>query len=190
MLLLQLQQLRESYIGPFHATDLFWYLLKTSENQRFPDVFRGYQRRPVAWNGLTHHLKLHAGEKPSKCIFLITVAHEIFERRFLLGFVQAENINVKYAIFVVLRKAIWNVNSINMLVKEPVAVDIAIIFVQEDISWNFMKDYIGIKFYSSAYCEIFISRKYLSSIWEHTLRHSFNINSVVTVVHRSIPEIM
>ena len=120
------------------------------------------------WHGLTHHLKLHAGEKPSKCIFLITVAHEIFEWRFALGFVLAENINVKYVIFVVLRKAIWNVNSINMLVKEPVAVDIGIIFVQEDISWNFMKDYIGIKFYSSGYCEIFISRNYLSSIWEHT----------------------
>ena len=26
--------------------------LKTSENQRFPDVFGGYRRRPVAWNGL------------------------------------------------------------------------------------------------------------------------------------------
>ena len=39
-------------INPFYATDLFWYPLKTSENQRFSDVFRGYQKRPVAWNGL------------------------------------------------------------------------------------------------------------------------------------------
>ena len=39
-------------INPFHATDLFWYPLKTSENQRFSDVFRGYQKRSVAWNGL------------------------------------------------------------------------------------------------------------------------------------------
>ena len=38
-------------INPFHATDLFWYPLKTSENQRFSDVFRGYQKRSVAWNG-------------------------------------------------------------------------------------------------------------------------------------------
>ena len=41
-------------INPFLATDLFWYPLKTSENQRFrfSDVFRGYQKRSVAWNGL------------------------------------------------------------------------------------------------------------------------------------------
>ena len=40
-------------VNPFHATDLFLYLLKTSENQRFCDVFRGYRKRSVAWNGLT-----------------------------------------------------------------------------------------------------------------------------------------
>ena len=39
-------------INLFHATDLFWYPLKTSENLRFSDVFRGYQKRSVAWNGL------------------------------------------------------------------------------------------------------------------------------------------
>ena len=31
----------------------FYTPLKTSENQRFSDVFRGYRKRPVAWNGLT-----------------------------------------------------------------------------------------------------------------------------------------
>ena len=31
-------------INPFHATDLLWYP---------PDVFREYQKRSVAWNGLT-----------------------------------------------------------------------------------------------------------------------------------------
>ena len=40
-------------VNPFHATDLFWYLLKTSENQRFSDIFRRYQKRSVVWNGLT-----------------------------------------------------------------------------------------------------------------------------------------
>ena len=39
-------------LNPFYATDLFQYSLKTSENQRFSDVFRGYRKRPVAWNGL------------------------------------------------------------------------------------------------------------------------------------------
>ena len=37
---------------PFHATDLFWYPLKTSENLWFSDVFRGYQKRPASGNGL------------------------------------------------------------------------------------------------------------------------------------------
>ena len=40
-------------INPFHATDLLLYPLKTSENQRFSDVFRGYQKRSVVRNGLT-----------------------------------------------------------------------------------------------------------------------------------------
>ena len=40
-------------VNPFHASGLFWYPLKTSENLWFSDVFRGYQKRTVAWNGLT-----------------------------------------------------------------------------------------------------------------------------------------
>ena len=39
-------------VNPFHATGLFRYPLKTSEKQRFSDVFRGYRKRPAAWNGL------------------------------------------------------------------------------------------------------------------------------------------
>ena len=35
-------------INPFHATDLFWYPLRTSENLWFSDVFREYQKRSVA----------------------------------------------------------------------------------------------------------------------------------------------
>ena len=34
------------------ATDFFLYLLKTSENFWFFDVFRGYWKRPKVWNGL------------------------------------------------------------------------------------------------------------------------------------------
>ena len=34
-------------INPSHATNLFWYPLKTLENRRFSDVFRGYQKRLV-----------------------------------------------------------------------------------------------------------------------------------------------
>ena len=39
-------------IHPFHATDLFCYPLKTSENLWFYNVFREYWKRSVAWNGL------------------------------------------------------------------------------------------------------------------------------------------
>ena len=38
-------------IYPFHTTDLFLYPLKTLENPWFSDTFRGYWKRPVAWNG-------------------------------------------------------------------------------------------------------------------------------------------
>ena len=38
---------------PISTTGLFLYFLKTSENQRFSDVFEGSENRPVAWNGLT-----------------------------------------------------------------------------------------------------------------------------------------
>ena len=41
-----------SLINAFHVTDLFLYPLKTSENFWF-SVFRGYRKRPVAWNGLS-----------------------------------------------------------------------------------------------------------------------------------------
>ena len=46
------------WFSPFHATDLFWYSLKTSENLWFSDVFRGYQKRSVALNGLTRMIFL------------------------------------------------------------------------------------------------------------------------------------
>ena len=32
--------------------------MKTSENQRSSDIFRGYQKRPVAWNALTEYFFL------------------------------------------------------------------------------------------------------------------------------------
>ena len=50
--------------NPFHATDLFWYPMKTSENQRFSNVFRGYQNRSVTWNGLTHLLPALSFDSP------------------------------------------------------------------------------------------------------------------------------
>ena len=41
--------MHKTHLKPFHATELFWYPLKSSENHRF---FRGYQKRSVTWNKL------------------------------------------------------------------------------------------------------------------------------------------
>ena len=35
-------------VNPFHVSVFFLYPLKTSENQRFSDVFIGYRKRPAA----------------------------------------------------------------------------------------------------------------------------------------------
>ena len=50
LLLLHVSRLYQA--NPFHTTSLFLYPLKTSKNLCFSDVFRGYRKRPVAWNGL------------------------------------------------------------------------------------------------------------------------------------------
>ena len=39
-------------INPSHANVQFRYTLKTSENQRFTEVFKGYRNGTLAWNGL------------------------------------------------------------------------------------------------------------------------------------------
>ena len=38
-------------MNPFYAPGLCLYPLKTFENHRFPDIFRDYRERPVAWTG-------------------------------------------------------------------------------------------------------------------------------------------
>ena len=58
--------------NPFHVTGLLRYPLKTSENQRFSDVFRGYWKRPVAWNGLRCSTFLDLGK--SKILSKTTLA--------------------------------------------------------------------------------------------------------------------
>ena len=40
-------------INPLQANVPFLYPLKTSENQKFSDIFRGYRKGTLAWNGLT-----------------------------------------------------------------------------------------------------------------------------------------
>ena len=43
-------------LNPFHATGLFLYPLKISENLWFSYVFRGYRKRPVTWNRLVGYV--------------------------------------------------------------------------------------------------------------------------------------
>ena len=43
-------------LSTFHATGLLLYPLKTSENLWFSDVFRGYRKGPVTWNGLNQYI--------------------------------------------------------------------------------------------------------------------------------------
>ena len=44
-------------LNPFHDTALFLYPLKTSENQKFSDFFRGYRKKTVAWNRVIYEKK-------------------------------------------------------------------------------------------------------------------------------------
>ena len=48
------------FVNTFHATGLFLYPLKTSENLWFSDVFEGYRKRLVAWNGLIWERNLNS----------------------------------------------------------------------------------------------------------------------------------
>ena len=61
-------------LTPFHATDLFWYPQEASENQRFSDVFRGYQKKSVTWNGLIGKLclkKFHLREIQGRALLYV-----------------------------------------------------------------------------------------------------------------------
>ena len=68
------QQHKHTSFNPFHTTGLFRYPLKTSENQRFPDIFRGYRKRPVTWNGLKVFSKLQVLRILGKSIFCLTIS--------------------------------------------------------------------------------------------------------------------
>ena len=54
------QNTSKRLLNPFHVTGLFLYSLKTSEYLRFSDVFKGYRKRQVAWNGLIQILQFKA----------------------------------------------------------------------------------------------------------------------------------
>ena len=47
--------------NPFHATVIFQYPLETSEDLWFSDIYKGYRKRPEAWNRLINAklLRIH-----------------------------------------------------------------------------------------------------------------------------------
>ena len=51
------RDLRHEKIKPFSTNIPFLYPLKTAENQRFSDVFRGYRNGTLVWNWLITFLK-------------------------------------------------------------------------------------------------------------------------------------
>ena len=61
--------IKSLFINSFHATGLFLYPLKATENLWFSDVFRGYREGLVVWNGLTNwqseskHVEMHIRER-------------------------------------------------------------------------------------------------------------------------------
>ena len=60
---------RGNLLNPFDATGFFRYPLKTSENIWFSDVFRGYRKRPVAWNRLRSKNKYFTKSwLPERCL--------------------------------------------------------------------------------------------------------------------------
>ena len=63
-------------VNPFHANGLFRYSLKTSENQRFSDVFREYRKRPMAWNGLRNFMNFNVHQ----CSYFYLVESDFLQK--------------------------------------------------------------------------------------------------------------
>ena len=97
-----LKELQES-INPFHGTGLFLCPLKTSENQRFSDVFKGYRKRPVVWNRLKKFLCISSAEMFGNYSTSI-ISFTFWERH--------------YFIIVILRRYKIHVNKIQFLLQE------------------------------------------------------------------------
>ena len=60
-------------INPFHASVLFLYPLKTSENLWFSDVFRWYRNSTVVWKRLSHFISLVSFYNPWKLCWVSDV---------------------------------------------------------------------------------------------------------------------
>ena len=73
-------------INAFHVTGLFLRPLKTSENQRFSDVFMGYRKRQVTWNALKNtEMKWHTDLKYAQENFFILRKIFMVYNEFLSG---------------------------------------------------------------------------------------------------------
>ena len=89
------------WINPFHATGLFLYPLKTSENLWFFDVSRGYRKKPVAWNRLIYEmpLNLHSNIFFNDVILGLLVIHVIATPCKLHKYTERYSIPLKICFF-------------------------------------------------------------------------------------------
>ena len=72
----------ESHGKLIHFMPLVCYPLKTSENYWFSDVFRGYRKRPLAWNRLTFKLFVGIYRRPYEKLFTVDFIFEVSEIKF------------------------------------------------------------------------------------------------------------
>ena len=80
----------------FKPLNPFRYPLKTSENQNFSEVSRGYRKRPVAWNGLrsrTKHIQNRRHLEMTELILGITCFF-VYVGEFDIKFSRTHNLNM------------------------------------------------------------------------------------------------
>ena len=89
-----------SSINQFNAIDLFLYPLKTSENLRLSDVFRGYRKKPVAWNRLIRvRPQLYWNIRHRKPLKFWILHHISLDRNFIFYFYLYQYLyRLKYAL--------------------------------------------------------------------------------------------
>ena len=62
----------------FYATGLFLYHQKSSENQKFSNIFRGYKKKPVAWNRLIVWKLTLGGSLPLSLGFVSLIIYQSY----------------------------------------------------------------------------------------------------------------
>ena len=77
---------------------------KKSENQRFSDVFRGYRKRPVAWNGLIQCFSVFIVKHVSYCCIVIVLSYRFWLKTTSKNSISVEGIPMNSLKIVYLRR--------------------------------------------------------------------------------------